>query len=81
MTPGAHPLEELAVRVGMESGVAAGLLLDDWRADPNRLRLGLRQVPAKAPATRLFTPLFFQILLHKLVTNLVASIKRMHVSQ
>ena len=54
MTPGAHPLEELAVRVGMESGVAAGLLLDDWRVHPDRLRLGLRQVSAKAPATRLF---------------------------
>ena len=54
MTPGTHPLEELAARVGVESGVAAGLLLDDWRADPDRLRLGLRQLVAKGPATRLF---------------------------
>ncbi|MEA2587949.1 MAG: hypothetical protein QOH66_876, partial [Actinomycetota bacterium] len=54
MTPGAHPLEELAARVGVECGVAAGLLLDDWRTDPDRLRLGFRQVLAKPPATRLF---------------------------
>src|SRR5260370_1700997 len=54
MTPGSHPLEELAARVGVESGVPAGLLLNDWRADPDRLRLGVRQVLVKAPATRLF---------------------------
>src|SRR5213078_583293 len=53
ITPGAHPLEELAARVGTESGVAAGLLMDDWRVHPDRLRLGLRQVSAKAPAMRL----------------------------
>src|SRR6266849_1929258 len=51
MTPGRHPLEELAERVGVESGVPAGLLLDDWRVDPGRLRLGLRQIVAKSPPT------------------------------
>jgi WD40 repeat protein len=50
MTPGAQPLQELAARVGIESGVAAGSLLDDWRSDPGRLRLGLRQALARAPA-------------------------------
>ena len=50
MTPGKQPLEELATRVGMESGVAAGSLVDDWRSEPERVRLGLRQALARAPA-------------------------------
>ncbi|HEX4865623.1 MAG TPA: hypothetical protein VFV02_16255, partial [Acidimicrobiales bacterium] len=50
MTPGTHPLEELAAQVGAESGVPAGLLLEDWRAYPGRLRPALRQVLAKTPA-------------------------------
>src|SRR5207247_302280 len=54
MTPGAHPLAELAARVGVEAGVAAGLLLEDWWADPKRLPLALRQVLARSSgATRL----------------------------
>ncbi|MGH8887506.1 MAG: hypothetical protein ACRDYX_20525, partial [Egibacteraceae bacterium] len=49
LTPGAHPLEELAARLGAECGVAAGSFLDDWRADPGRVRLAVRQALAKAP--------------------------------
>jgi WD40 repeat protein/energy-coupling factor transporter ATP-binding protein EcfA2 len=55
LTPGSHPLEELAARVGAESGVPAGLLLDDWRNNPVRVRLALHQALARAPAgARLF---------------------------
>ncbi|MGH3824508.1 MAG: hypothetical protein ACRDRA_16990, partial [Pseudonocardiaceae bacterium] len=50
VTPGVHPLEGLAVRVGLKSGVAAGQLLDDWRIDPGRMRLAIRQVLGLAPA-------------------------------
>ncbi|MGH8885705.1 MAG: hypothetical protein ACRDYX_11125 [Egibacteraceae bacterium] len=50
LTPGSHPLEELAAKIGAECGVAAGALLADWQTDPSRVRLGIRQVLAKAPA-------------------------------
>jgi WD40 repeat protein len=50
MTPGTHPLDELATRLGAESGVAAGFLLDDWRIEPRRVHLALHQVLAKRPA-------------------------------
>ncbi len=54
LTPGAHPLEELAARVALLSGVAPGSLLADLHADPSRLRLAVRQVVADARAgTRL----------------------------
>ncbi|MGH8895537.1 MAG: NACHT and WD repeat domain-containing protein [Egibacteraceae bacterium] len=47
LTPGAQPLEELAARLGVECGVAAGALLDDWRVDPSRVRLAVHQVLAR----------------------------------
>ncbi|MGH8904379.1 MAG: AAA family ATPase, partial [Egibacteraceae bacterium] len=50
LTPGAHPLEELAAQLGVESGVAAGTLLADWQAEPSRLRLAVRQMLVRAPA-------------------------------
>ncbi|MGH8906520.1 MAG: cytochrome D1 domain-containing protein [Egibacteraceae bacterium] len=54
LTPGAHPLEELAVRVALVRGVAPGSLLADLRADPGLLRLAVRQAVAEAPGdTRL----------------------------
>jgi hypothetical protein len=49
LIPGAHPLEELAARLGVECGVAAGSLLDDWQADAGRVRITVRQVLGKAP--------------------------------
>jgi hypothetical protein len=49
LTPGARPLEELAARVSAECGVAAGMLLDDWRIDPSRVGLAVRQVLTRAP--------------------------------
>ncbi|MGH8931043.1 MAG: AAA family ATPase, partial [Egibacteraceae bacterium] len=50
LTPGAHPLEELAARTALLSGVASGSLLADLQADPSRLRLAVRQVLADARA-------------------------------
>jgi WD40 repeat protein/energy-coupling factor transporter ATP-binding protein EcfA2 len=43
LTPGARPVEELAVRVAQRGGVAAGSLLADLRDDPGRLSLAVRQ--------------------------------------
>ncbi len=54
LTPTSHPLEELASRVALLRGLAAGGLLADLRTDPRNLRLAVRQVLADAPAgTRL----------------------------
>ena len=49
VTPGAHPLEELAARLGALGKVAASSLLGDWQADPGWLRLAVRQVLVDAP--------------------------------
>jgi WD40 repeat protein len=46
VTPGAHPLEELAVRLAPMANVAAGTLLADLRAGPDRLHLAIRQALA-----------------------------------
>jgi WD40 repeat protein/energy-coupling factor transporter ATP-binding protein EcfA2 len=50
LTPGPRPLEELAVRVALAAGVAGGSVLEDLRADPQRLRLAVRQALADAPS-------------------------------
>ncbi|MGH8908290.1 MAG: hypothetical protein ACRD0K_17725 [Egibacteraceae bacterium] len=49
VTPGAHPLEELAVRLGGVCKVAAESLLGDWQARPGWLRLAVRQALVDAP--------------------------------
>ncbi|MFG1994980.1 hypothetical protein ACGFJ7_33895 [Actinoplanes sp. NPDC048988] len=43
LTPGTHPLAELAVHLARRAGVAAGGVLDDLRADPGRAALLVRQ--------------------------------------
>ncbi len=50
LTPGAHPLEELAIRVALVGGVAPGSPLNDLWADPANLRLAVRQALAGRPA-------------------------------
>ncbi len=50
LTPGARPLEELAIGVAFVRGVAPGSLLDDLRASPGHLRLAVRQALAGEPA-------------------------------
>jgi WD40 repeat protein/energy-coupling factor transporter ATP-binding protein EcfA2 len=49
LTPGSSPLEELAIRVALTGGVASGSLLEDLLADPQRLRLAVRQALADTP--------------------------------
>ncbi|MGH3547748.1 MAG: NACHT and WD repeat domain-containing protein [Pseudonocardiaceae bacterium] len=49
LTPTSHPLEELASRIALLRGLAAGGLLTDLRADPRHLRLAIRQILADAP--------------------------------
>ena len=49
LTPGPHPLEELAIRVALTGGVASGSMLEDLRSDPARLRLAVRQALVDAP--------------------------------
>jgi WD40 repeat protein len=49
MTPGAHPLTELAVHLGRLTGIAAGSLRADWVGDPARLHLSVRQALTSAP--------------------------------
>ena len=44
LTPGAHPLEELAVRLATERGLSPGSVLDDFRRDPHNLCLSVRQL-------------------------------------
>jgi WD40 repeat protein/class 3 adenylate cyclase len=44
MTPGAHPLEELAVRLATERGVSPGTVLDDLRREPHNFCLAVRQL-------------------------------------
>jgi WD40 repeat protein/class 3 adenylate cyclase len=43
LTPGAHPLEELAVRLATERGLSPGSVLEDLRRDPHNLCLAVRQ--------------------------------------
>ena len=50
MTPGEHPLEELATRVSLLQGIASGSLLADLHSDPRGLRLAIRQALVDAPA-------------------------------
>jgi WD40 repeat protein len=50
MTPGAHPLEELAVRVATERGLSPGSVLEDLRRDPHNLCLAVRQLLLDQPA-------------------------------
>ncbi|MGH8930080.1 MAG: hypothetical protein ACRDZO_05435, partial [Egibacteraceae bacterium] len=50
LTPGARPVEELAIRVALVRGVAPGSLLDDLRASPEGLRLAVRQALLDEPA-------------------------------
>ena len=47
LTPGEHPLEELAIRVALLSGVAPGSLLGDLEADERGLDLAVKQVLAQ----------------------------------
>ncbi len=54
LTPGEHPLEELAMRLALLRGVSAGSVLDDLRADPERVALAARQALVDAaPDARL----------------------------
>ncbi|MGH8901650.1 MAG: NACHT and WD repeat domain-containing protein [Egibacteraceae bacterium] len=50
LTPGARPLEELAVRVALVRGISPGSLLADLRASPDHLRLAVRQALADEPS-------------------------------
>lgn len=42
-TPGAHPLEELAVRLSLLTGISPGSLIEDLKRDTKTLRLAVRQ--------------------------------------
>ena len=44
MTPGVHPLEELAVRIATERGVSPGSVLEDLRREPHNFCLAVRQL-------------------------------------
>jgi WD40 repeat protein/class 3 adenylate cyclase len=44
LTPGSHPLEELAVRLATERGLSPGSVLEDFRRDPHNLCLTVRQL-------------------------------------
>jgi len=51
MTPGKHPIEELAVQVAaLQGGVVAGSLHADLVADPTHFGLAVRQLLATAPS-------------------------------
>jgi WD40 repeat protein len=50
LTPGAHPLEELAIRVSLLRGVEASALLDALSARPEALHLAVQQVLADEPS-------------------------------
>jgi WD40 repeat protein/DNA-binding SARP family transcriptional activator len=49
MTPGAHPLAELAAQVSLHAGASPGSLLDELRDDPGALDLAARQSAASSP--------------------------------
>ena len=50
MSPGAHPLAELAAHLSLRAGVPVGLLLDDLAGEPRALDLAARQAAASLPA-------------------------------
>ncbi|HEV7978956.1 helix-turn-helix domain-containing protein [Amycolatopsis sp.] len=50
LTPGAHPLQECAVRMGAELGLAPGGLLTEFTAEPRNLGLVARQLLAARAA-------------------------------
>ncbi|MGH8898235.1 MAG: hypothetical protein ACRDZ4_14740 [Egibacteraceae bacterium] len=50
LTPGTHPLEELAIRIALLRGVTPGSLLADLWTEPQRLRLAVRQALLDASA-------------------------------
>jgi WD40 repeat protein/class 3 adenylate cyclase len=50
LTPGTHPLEELAVRLAAEQGLSPGSVLEDLRRDPHNLCLAVRQLLLEQPA-------------------------------
>ncbi|OLF09979.1 nSTAND1 domain-containing NTPase [Actinophytocola xanthii] len=49
LTPGARPLEECAVRLGVRTGVAAGQLVGGFREEPGAFGLAVRQLMATRP--------------------------------
>ncbi len=49
LTPGAEPLEELAVRLAAERGLPAGALLAELRSDPKNLCLATKQLLLDRP--------------------------------
>jgi WD40 repeat protein/class 3 adenylate cyclase len=49
LTPGEHPLEELAIRISLLRGIAPGSLLQDLRSDPQALHLAVKQALADEP--------------------------------
>ncbi|MGD9047858.1 MAG: hypothetical protein PVF77_07380, partial [Anaerolineae bacterium] len=51
ITPGAHPLEELAVRVALLNGYTAGALLRELEEDPRGLHLAVKQALADAASS------------------------------
>jgi WD40 repeat protein/DNA-binding SARP family transcriptional activator len=51
LTPGEHPLEELAMRIASVARMSSRSLLDDLRADPARTDLAIGQALLDAPET------------------------------
>ena len=49
LTPGAHPLEELAARVSLLRGISPTSLLNDLKQDPQALHMAVRQALADEP--------------------------------
>ena len=49
ITPGAHPLEQLAVRVALLNGYTAGTLLRELEEDPRSLHLAVKQALVDDP--------------------------------
>jgi hypothetical protein len=49
LTPGAHPLEELAVRMALLRGISPGFLLNDLKANPQALDLAVKQALMDQP--------------------------------
>ncbi|HEU5469093.1 MAG TPA: hypothetical protein VFV67_00455 [Actinophytocola sp.] len=51
ITPGTHPLQECAVRLGAELRITSSQLVRDFADRPENLALAIRQVIAKRPST------------------------------
>jgi WD40 repeat protein/class 3 adenylate cyclase len=51
LTPGAHPLEELAARISLLRGISPGFLLEDLRTHPEALHLAVKQALVDASAS------------------------------